>query len=101
MPHMKAKLPTIGEQARFYGYITGVGVERCPEPSQEPVSQNLYATFEYNGDTSVWLVPDHDLFRQLCSHLADTAVMRKEHGDYGNAKLWIGKQDDRWEVDLP
>jgi hypothetical protein len=29
------------------------------------------------------------------------AVMRKEHGDYGYAKLWIGKKDDRWEVDLP
>ncbi len=94
-------LPTIGEEAHFYGYITGVGVERCPEPGNDQIPQRLDATFEYNGKTSVWIVPDHDLFKQLAKHLVDTAVMRNEHGDYGYAKLWISKKNGERDVDLP
>lgn len=94
-------LPTIGEEAHFYGYITGVGVERCPEPCNDPVPKRLYATFEYNGKTAVWVIPDHELFQQLTMHLVSTAAMRNEHGDYGYAKLWIAKKNGTWEVDLP
>ncbi len=94
-------LPVIGEMAHFYGYITGIGVERVPEPGVEPVPSRLYATFEYNGETSVWLVPDHELFEQLAQHLVETAVMRGEHGDYGYAKLWISRENGKWDVDIP
>jgi len=94
------ELPVIGDEPHFYGYITGVGVERCSD-ARDDVPRHLYATFEYNGETSVWLVPDHELFTELAGHLVDTAVMRDEHGDYGYAKLWISRKDGRWDVDLP
>src|SRR5437667_9505237 len=94
-------LPVIGEQPHFYGYITGIGVERCRDPGSGPIPQRLYAAFEYNGETSVWVVPDHELFQQLAKQLVDMAVMQDEHGDYGYAKLWISRKDGRWDVDLP
>lgn len=98
---MKKPLPIIGAESKFYGYITGIGIEHCPDPCVQPIPATLYATFEYGGETTVWVVPDHELFGILARHLADMAVMRHEHGDYGYAKLWIGKKDGRWDVDLP
>jgi hypothetical protein len=94
------ELPVIGDDPHFYGYITGIGVERSSDASDN-VPRHLYATFEYNDETSVWLVPDHELFALLARHLVDMAVMRDEHGDYGYAKLWISRKDGRWDVDLP
>jgi hypothetical protein len=80
------QLPIMGEKPHFYGYITGVGIERCAEPADR-VPRRLYSTFEYNGETSVWLVPDHEFFAAHSRHLVDMAVRRDEHGDYGYAKL--------------
>jgi hypothetical protein len=94
------ELPVIGDKPHFYGYITGVGVERCPNATDD-VPRRLYATFEYNGETSVWLVPNHELFAELARHLIDMAVMRDEHADYGYAKLWISRKNGKWIVDLP
>jgi hypothetical protein len=28
------EIPIIGEEENFYGYITGIGVERTPDPIQ-------------------------------------------------------------------
>src|SRR6185369_13349451 len=56
-------MDTIGEEEKFYGYVIGLQVERHPEP--KPVGTRLYATFEYNGEVSVWEVPDPKLFEIL------------------------------------
>ena len=44
-------METIGEEEKFYGYIIGLQVERCPT---ERVGEKLYATFKYNDETIVW-----------------------------------------------
>ena len=95
-------VPTIGEASRFYGYITGIGVERCPGPlADDPVPSRLYASFEYHGETTVWCVPDPELFAILSGHLLSMAAMRSQHHSYGYSKLWIGREGGRWQVDLP
>lgn len=98
---MEKPLETIGTEEHFYGYITGIGVERCTDPGGNQIPTRLYATFEYNGETTVWCVPDHELFSILARHLVDMATMRTEHGDYGYSKLWISKKNGAWDVDLP
>ena len=98
---MQKILPTIGSEEKFYGYITGIGVERCADPICDQIPSRLYASFEYNGETTVWCVPDHELFGILASHLTDMALTRTEHGEYGYSKLWIGKKNGAWKVDLP
>jgi len=91
-------LPIIGIEARFYGYITVSGLRTVPSRAVNQFPR-LYATSQYNGKTSVWILPDHELFRQLAKQLVDTAVLRTEHGDYAYAQLWISTKDERWDVD--
>jgi hypothetical protein len=92
----------ITESEDFYGYIIGLQVERYPHPGPDsPVGSKLFATFEYRGKTSVWEVPDADLFRLLSRHLVDMAVSRTEVDEYGYSKLVIKKEHGRWHVNLP
>ena len=98
------EIPTIGEEEKFYGYITGLGIERCTEPlSPNPAGlTRFYATFEHHGKTSVWLVPDPALFELLSEHLCSMVRARWASGDdYGYDKLWISKKNGAWNVDLP
>ena len=92
-------MDTIGEEEKFYGYVIGLQVERHPEP--KPVGTRLYATFEYNGEVSVWEVPDPKLFEILSGHLCSMAITRSDLGEYGYDKVWIEKRDGKWLVDLP
>jgi hypothetical protein len=94
-------LPVIGTDEHFYGYITGLGIESCPNLGDGPVPSTLYATFEYGSETTVWVVPDHELFALLAEHLKNMAFERHTTDAYGISKLWIGKRDGRWSVDLP
>lgn len=93
-----SKIPTITEDVAFYGYITGLGVER--DTGKPEVPARLFATFEYNGEVKVWLVPDAELFKELSEHLNEMAVLR-ELGDYGYNKVWIERRGGDWHVDLP
>lgn len=61
----------------------------------------MFARFEYSGTTTVWQVPDSDLFSLLAKHMVDNAVMRDVHEDWGYSKLWIEKKGTEWHVDLP
>jgi hypothetical protein len=87
----------IGESEKFYGYIIGLQVERCPT---DQVSQKLLAIFEYNDQQTLWIVPDIELFRILSGHLCSMAEWRSK-GDFGYSKLWIKKQDDKWSANVP
>jgi len=91
----------IGPEAKFYGYIVGLQIERGDLPDSPEVPARMFARFENSGTTSVWEVPDHKLFRTLASHMADNAQMRDEHDDWGYSKLWIEKKKGEWVVDLP
>ena len=93
-------IPTIGPEERFYGYITGLGVEDGGTRPDGTAPDRLYATFEYNGETTVWIVPDHRLFAILARHLCATAAARHS-GCPGLSKLWIARRGGRWLVDLP
>src|SRR4051794_31941870 len=94
----------ISDELNYYGFITGLGVERVPEWTVTAIiSDRLYATFEWEGETSVWLVPDSELFGELAPHLVRMADSRCSieglgAGEYGESQLWIGRTDDRWEV---
>ena len=90
--------PTIGEASKFYGYIIGIGIIESPG---EEIGRRLYASFEYNGITTVFLVPDADLFQILSNHLVKMAWSRTNTDDYGYEKLWIEKKNGKWVVDLP
>jgi hypothetical protein len=93
------QLETIGETEAFYGYITGLGIH--PNADDESKSWgNLYASFEYAGETKVWIVPDTELFDILANSLKTMAWERHE-GCHGMEKLWIAKQNGKWIVDLP
>ncbi len=98
---MQKTLSTIGTAEKFYGYITGTGIESCANPSGDEIPSRLYASFEYNGKTTVWCVPDHELFGILAHYLTDMALMRSKYGDYGYSKLWISKKNGAWCVELP
>lgn len=91
-------MDTIGEKEKFYGYIIGLQVERCPD---DRINRKLYATFEYNGEVEVWKVPDSELFKILSSHLVSMANIRSGEDEYGYSKLWIEKKKGKWVVDLP
>jgi hypothetical protein len=95
-------LPVIGEQEKFYGYIVGVGVETDKGMDKEKYC-GMYAAFEYNGEVTIWSVPDPDLFEILSSHLVGMAKIRWDTtgDDYGYSKLWISKKGEKWDVDLP
>jgi hypothetical protein len=93
------QLETIGETEAFYGYITGLGIHPCDDDESKGWD-NLYASFEYGGETKVWIVPDTELFNILASFLKSMAWERHE-GCHGMSKLWIAKQNGKWIVDLP
>lgn len=94
----RTKIETIGEAEHFYGYITGVGIHPCD--GTDDLNENLYASFEYAGETKVWIVPDIELFDALANCLKSMAWERHE-GCYGMQKLWIAKKNGNWIVDLP
>jgi hypothetical protein len=55
------KLPTIGEEVKFYGYIVGLSVGLW-DAGTEQLDRHLYVMFEYNGERNVWIAPDDNLF---------------------------------------
>ena len=89
---------TIGEDEKFYGYIIGLQVERCPT---ERVGKLLVATFEYRDEVKMWIVPDPRLFKILAGYLCSMAEFRVGGEDYGYSKLWIKRQNGKWDVRLP
>lgn len=91
-------METIGPAERFYGYIIGLQIERSPD---DAIGRRLYATFEYNGEVTVWRVPDPDLFQILSRHLCSMAESRTSGDDYGYDKLWIKHDAGKWDVSLP
>jgi hypothetical protein len=93
------KLPTIGPEERFYGYITGIGIEHNYDP--DTGTPRMYATFENNGEVSVWIVPDPMLFMLLSIRLLNMAESRFEGDGYGYEKLCIYKTPMAWNLDNP
>lgn len=92
---------TITESEAFYGYIIGLQIERCPEPGPEStVGSKLFAIFEYGADSSVWEVPDLNLFLMLSHHLYRMAKSRHTTDDYGYEKLRIKKEQGTWSVSI-
>ena len=92
------KIPVIGQEARFYGYIIGVSIG----PAQaEGSGRGMFATFEYNEGTKIYEVPDIVLFRKLMNHLVSMQLARKAGDSYGIDKLWIEKVGRKWVVSLP
>jgi hypothetical protein len=94
------KLPTIGEEAKFYGYIVGLSVGLC-DAGTEQLDRHPYVMFEYNDQRNVWIVPDDNLFGILSRYLVKTAWERKNIDGCGHNKVWIEKRNGRWEVSLP
>ncbi len=101
MDDIEGPHPVIGEDSKLYGYAISVALERDTGGLGGPVPRKMFATFEYNGEQSVYEVPDLLLFEQLASYMLANARMRHEHGEYGYAKVWIKKHDGAWVVDLP
>ncbi len=91
---MSTEIPTIGKFPKFYGYITGIGVENDG-------GERLLATFEYNDEVTVWIVPDERLFKLLADHLCGMAWSRIQAEEYGMNKVWIEFYQDAWRVTLP
>jgi hypothetical protein len=91
----------IGPASKFYGYIVGLQLERGDLPGAPDIPTRMFARFEYSGTTTVWEVPDHELFRILSCHLSDNAQTRDEHGEWCYAKLRIELAAGEWLVDLP
>ena len=105
-PFNVTEIPTIGPEEKFYGYITGLGVGLSNPGAVYPMPQhdrNCYAMFEYNGERSVWRVPDLDLFEELGKYLNGMAYFRfTMPDDYGYSKLYIGKTETgTWSVQTP
>lgn len=88
----------IPEEERFYGYITSLGMEEYHGRDYSPL--RLYATFEYNGQSSFWIVPSAELFKILTPFLIEMASERA-NGMPGHSKLWIGKKNGKWIANLP
>ena len=92
------RIPVIGREAKFYGYIIGVSLE----PRNDEDGRNrMFATFEYGGESKEYRVPDIILFRKLITHLVFMQQERNCGHPYGNEKLWIEKVGRKWVVDLP
>ena len=91
----------IGHEAKFYGYIVGLEIERGDLPDSPEVPKRMFARFEYGAKSTVWEVPDSDLFALLANHMVGNATMRNVHDDYGYSKLWIERKEGQWIVDLP
>lgn len=89
---------TITESEGFYGYLIGLQVE----PSMPfCVGRELYALFDYRGETCVWRVPDYELFSLLARHLREIAYHRATTDEHGYNKLCISKANGQWRVELP
>lgn len=92
----------ITEAEQFYGYLVGLKVEQNAEADLDGYfSPRLYAAFEYGSESSVWEVPELELFKILSMHLCSMAWARRENAEYGYEKLYIKKENGRWHVDLP
>lgn len=98
---MTTSVEKIGPKRKFYGYIIGVSLERSSDDLTADLPKRMFARFEYGQSTTVYEVPDVDLFAELTHRMLRNAQMRAEHGDYGYEKLWIEKTPDGWSVDLP
>jgi hypothetical protein len=94
------KIPVIGPEEKFYGYIIGLGIG-ISDPLHDFQDRNLYALFEYNGVRSPWIVPDDKLFHMLSEYLSEDAWTMKNTDDHGYSKLWIEQKEGNWIVDLP
>jgi hypothetical protein len=97
----KSKLPVIGQDEHFYGYLISLGVGLSSDREIGEWDRNLYAMFESGGDRCVYQVPDHDLFEILSKHLCSMAWIRTNTDEYGYDKLWISKTNGKWTVNLP
>ena len=95
----ETQIQTIGPDEHFYGYIIGLQIEQ--DWQVELGASRLYALFEYNGEPTIWIVPDYELFEILSRFLLSMAQERSKSDAYGMSKLWISKQGHQWIVDLP
>lgn len=89
----------ISKRARFYGYIIGLQIERCPKDGI--LGRKVCAMFEWSGRISLWAVPEIELFYALAHRLALMAKCRLNTDDYGYEKLWIEKKNGLWIVTTP
>lgn len=89
----------IGPEARFYGYIAGLDVE--VEENERP-DRRFHAVFGYNGEYTMWIVPDAELFKLLTDYLWKQAACIQEKCGTGSGeyKLWIERKGDKWIVEL-
>ena len=97
---VEEEAPVIGAESKFYGYVTGLWIEAAPECSPE-IPKRLFASFEYNGKTTIWEVPDEELFKILSGHLNSMAWIRKNTDEWGYDKLYIEATPNGWVVELP
>jgi hypothetical protein len=95
------QLPKIGKEARFYGYIVSLGVATNDDVPLEELNRHLYVMFEYNGERTIWLVPDSRLFALLAKHLCGMAWERANEDGYGYEKLWIEYKNGKWDIQTP
>jgi hypothetical protein len=93
--------PTIQAQPQFYGHLVGLSLERGDLGYSKEYPGKMYARFEYQDQSTTYVVPDWELFTLLSSHLCDNARVRAQLGNYGFAKLWIEKTSAGWAVTAP
>jgi hypothetical protein len=98
--HTTERIPVIGPEEKFYGYIIGLGIG-VSDPLNDYQDRNLYALFEYNCVRSTWIVPDEKLFKILSKYLCGDAWIIKNTDDHGYNKLWIEQKEGKWIVNLP
>jgi hypothetical protein len=94
-----SRIPTIQDEEKFYGYIIGLGIE--PDRNDDAPLDKMYASFEYNGEIQIWMVPDPDLFQILAEHLCSIDIVISISDSYVNQKLYIEKKNGKWIVDVP
>lgn len=95
---MTTPIEMIGPEKKFYGYIIGVSLERSSDDLMADVPKKMFARFESGQSTTVYEVPDIELFAELTHRLRRNAQMRAEHGDYDYEKLFIEKTANGWDV---
>lgn len=89
---------TIGPASRTYGYLVGLALERGDLGYSKKFPGRMFARFEYLDKTSVFIVPDWELFELLSKHLSESARVRSQSGNYAYEKLSIAKGADGWTV---
>jgi len=94
--HFEPALP-IGEAESFYGYIVGLFIAPRDGDEENPTA---YAVFEYNGEESVYRVPDPEIFDILSKYLASNAYEAITSDTY-SSKLYIKKENGQWSAELP